>query len=388
MNRFERRPLLTLCAVLLIMVGALLFVSEALLRPEDGTDRVVGGDSELRPERFLALREWRPLTRFSFGPPESRIANANGDLLDVYPLDTDRFGFIEPSVIHEDPDMEIVFVGGSTTENMYVAPENRFPYLAGRLLEERTGLKVNGINAGKSGNNAMLSLLATIGKVLPRRPDYVVLKHNVNDLAVLRRHGSYWSADSDAALLRTRERSFETVARDLRDMTIPYSYRVARRALRRISSDRSAMAAETDRSDERLPRAAASFESALRSFVAVARAWNVDPVLMTQVSLKGLKPGQGGPQEGAYLDEERLARGNFSPQSFARAHDYFNAIVRHVALTEDVALIDLAKAQRWNEPALYDRLHFTDSGSRQAAEIIATEMERLLRTDRSPNKRP
>ena len=236
MNRFERHPALTISAILggLVCIG--LVLSEALLRPKDGTDVVIGGDSLPRPERHLALREWQPQTRFTFGPPETRIANARGELLDVYPLETDRNGFIEPSIIHENADVEIVFVGGSTTETMYVAPQNRFPYVTGRLLEERLGVKVNGINAGKSGNNTMLSLLATIGKILPLRPDYVVLMHNTNDLGVLRSHGTYWSQDSNFALVRVPERSLETIVRELRDMIVPYTYRSARRALRQLAS--------------------------------------------------------------------------------------------------------------------------------------------------------
>ena len=74
-----------------------------------------------------------------------------------------------------------------------------------------SGLSVRGINAAKAGNNSMHSLLLLIGKVIPRRPDYVVLMHNVNDLAQLRRHGGYWNADPGRALVQQRRRSLETL---------------------------------------------------------------------------------------------------------------------------------------------------------------------------------
>ena len=397
MNRFERHPVITLGAVVLALLLGVLLLTEALLSPEVGEEAVVGGDAVPSPQRFLQLREWQPLTRFSFGPTEMRIANDMGDLLQVYPLDTDQYGFIEPSVVHEKADVDIVFVGGSTTETMYVKPENRFPHAVGRLLEQRTGLKVNGINAGKSGNNAMHSLVAIIGKVLPKKPDYVVLMQNANDLRMLTYRGTYWNDDPEYALVRTRDRSLGALARDIRDLTFPYTYRRLRRAMQHIAGadlytgSGTAMAAEPSAStlrdasilpttkDNRVARAAADFENALRSVVAVLRAWHVEPVLMTQVSLTGLETQRKEGLQGAYLAENQLARGDFSPERYAAAHAHFNAIIRHVAQSEGATLIDLATAQEWTDAELYDGLHFLDAGSRKAAEIIATQLEPLLR---------
>ena len=64
------------------------------------------------------------------------MVNSGGILDEEYILRTDKDGFIEPSIIHDDADMEIVFLGGSTTECLYVREENRFPYLTGRRLED------------------------------------------------------------------------------------------------------------------------------------------------------------------------------------------------------------------------------------------------------------
>lgn len=396
MNRFERHPILTLAAVLGVALVAILAVSEWVLERAAGGVDIAGDSRAASPERFLQLREWQPGTQFSFSPPETRVANANGDVLPVYPLDTDRDGFIEPSVIHQDPDVEIVFVGGSTTECMYVRPENRFPYLVGRLLEARLGRKVNGINAGKSGNNTMLSLLAAIGKVLPRRPDYVVLMQATNDLAVLSQQGTYWTNVRDTALVVERERSLESLVRDIRDMTVPYTYRRLRRALQQVvelapapgagqaRAAQPAPAAEQDGDDvaasraARRERMAADFESALRSFVAVARAWCIQPVLMTQVLVLKHDKSDEPALQGAYLTEEQLARGDFTAASFGSAHEYFNAIIRHVALSEGIPLIDLARARAWSEADVYDGLHFIDAGSQRVAEVVSDAMAPLI----------
>ena len=75
-----------------------------------------------------------------------------------YILRIDDNGFIVPSKVHEYPDRTIVFLGGSTTECFYVDEEKRWPYLAGRLLENDTGLKVNAYNAGMSAINSFNSI--------------------------------------------------------------------------------------------------------------------------------------------------------------------------------------------------------------------------------------
>ena len=111
-------------------------------------------------------------------------------------LRVDRQGFIMPSKIHDHPDLTIAFLGGSTTECTYVDEDNRFPYLAGRLLERQTHLKVNSYNAGRSGNNTLHCLNVLLNKVVNLKPDIVVLMENINDLAILMYEKTYWNDQS------------------------------------------------------------------------------------------------------------------------------------------------------------------------------------------------
>ena len=72
---------------------------------------------------------------------------------------------------------------------------NRFPYLAGHLLEEETQLKVNSYNAGHSGNNTLHCLNILLNKVVNLKPDIVVLMENINDLAILMYEKTYWNTN-------------------------------------------------------------------------------------------------------------------------------------------------------------------------------------------------
>ena len=136
---------------------------------------------------------------------------------------TDSEGFIEPARRHKQPDLNIVFLGGSTTECMYVAPDNRFPHLTAVKLEQALGLKINGINAGFSGNNSMHSLLLLLGKVVPLRPDYVVLMHGVDDIGALSSNGTYWIKSGSLRLFEEERLSVEDAGKVLVKTLIPYS---------------------------------------------------------------------------------------------------------------------------------------------------------------------
>ena len=364
-NRFERHPYITLSAILLVLIVLALAASEITLKPGAGKDVVVSGDRPPSPYRYLVLREWQPSTSFFFGAPKELTANRSGKVRSTYAVDVDEFGFIEPSIIHKDPDVEIVFLGGSTTECLYVTPELRFPYLAGRMLEDRLGLKINSINAAKSGNNTMISLLMLAGKILPRRPDYIVLMHNINDLSLLTNNDSYWVDGLPYTILRTRERSLVTLWTDFRDMTIPYTWRAISRAFDRLSLLISPASAETV-SQATAPHINRTklFENALRGFVRFARAWQMEPILMTQVILPS---------------EMELTATSLSVPELVAAHESFNDVVRRVASTDGVSLIDLASAQEWGPAHIYDAMHFNDDGAKAVARLVAEKMEVLLR---------
>ena len=118
-----------------------------------------------------------------------------------YLLRIDNDGFIVPSKKYANPDMSIVFLGGSTTECRYVAEDHRFPYLTGVLLEQQTGIKINSYNAARSGNHSLHSLDILLNKVFPIKPDIVVMLDNINDLVVLLYESSYWNHKSSKPVI-------------------------------------------------------------------------------------------------------------------------------------------------------------------------------------------
>ncbi len=373
-TRFDKHSGKLLAAFWIFLVVAGLAALEWSLAPKSGryvASRAVSGPG---PERRLMLREWEPNTDYSFSPPPERRLYAGADVRETYALSTDAQGFIEPAVRHEKPDLNIVFMGGSTTECLYVAPENRFPYLAAKNLETALGLKINGINAARAGNNSLHSLLLLAGKVLPLRPDYIVLMEATNDIGSLT-YGTYWQQMGSKRIIDNQKISVDQAIRILSTALIPYTSDLVSGLRRRLKGEQQRPEGRDDgpagpeRSRQDMGR---DFTDALTSFVHLTRAWGSKPVLMTQVHVQ---PSSSAEQQSSFLSREQVGGTLVNPATFASDQDYFNAIIRDVAQREKVVLIDLARVNDWKFGDVYDSIHFTDQGSKKVAEIVAAALQ-------------
>ena len=102
---------------------------------------------------------------------------------------TDSRSYILPSFQYQDPDVQIAFLGGSTTECAVVAEDQRFHGLISDHLADR--YRINTLNAAKSGNTLHDSINTLLNHVVYDHPDYVIVMHAANDVGVLRRQQGY-----------------------------------------------------------------------------------------------------------------------------------------------------------------------------------------------------
>jgi lysophospholipase L1-like esterase len=381
-NRFDKhaRKILAAVWVVALIVGVALL--EWMLTPGGGRHRSSAHSAGPSPARHIVMREWRRDTDYTFPTSQARRQFGDGSVPASYALSVDSAGFIEPARRHENPDITLAFLGGSTTECALVLPHNRFPDLAARKLEATLGLKVNGLNAGMSGNNSMHALALLIGKVLPQRPDFVVLMEAVNDVGVLAAHGSYWVRQGSLRLVVNERQSVSEAGRLLTASVIPYTTELVQHAWRRTRGWFGMRQAYADvlplrppssaPSSDRRKTAARAYESSLKSFVHTVSAWGATPVLMTQVNVE---PRTETERRSTFLDRKQLAKVVDRPEDFASMHDHFNAILRAVAKSEGAILIDLAAAHPWAFGDVYDAIHFTDRGSQRVADIVAAALQ-------------
>ena len=251
-----------------------------------------------------------------------------------------------------------MFLGGSTTECAAVDEPLRFPALVAKLLAEK-GVQADTLNAGVSGNTVQDALNILLNHADQDRPDVAVLMEAANDVGVLLEDGSY----------RSREDAQLGAGTALR-----WALQAASSKLSLVGALRSYLTTGSvelpklndPKAETELPPAPpAEYVKRLRAFVALSRAFGIQPVLMTQPSVKTRTP--------------------LTPRWVtAKNQALFNDEMRRVAREENVPLIDLAKhladdVPDWETPmkVFYDGVHVTNDGSRVYAEYIT---QRLLDT--------
>lgn len=272
-------------------------------------------------------------------------------------LRTDSRSYILPSRRYEHPDVTIAFLGGSTTECLLNQEQDRVHVLVSDWLG-RKGLKVDALNAARSGNTIHDSLNILVNHVVEDEPDVVVIMHVVNDIGLLAAGGGYSPRMGHPA-------GPEDMFKWALQMGSSRSYIAA--LLRQTLAN--AVAAKAMRQPPPAPGTAHEYQVAerlyrqrLTAIVRVSRAFGIEPALVTE------------PLGTAFTE---------STPAWAdpRSQDVFNDIVREVGEREGVLVIDLVRylqthVDNWSAPmkVFYDGMHVTDFGAASYAEQIAEQL--------------
>lgn len=361
---------LVVCGLGLLTEKILAFKAGALSHP-------------LGVKRFIKLREFEPGYAEVLLPSLQAMAQSDTLVRRPYIIRVDENGFIMPAKVHEHPDLTLVFLGGSTTECIYDDENNRFPYLAGHLLEESTGLRVNSYNAAKSGNDSLHSLDVLLNKVVPLKPDLVAMMHNINDLSILLFEKSYWNRNPSRSPLIEKKPDWRTVGKNLqetfqlaRDLVVPNLYAALHRLLHAAGKSQAdefqqVRGQKIEVNQDFLVR---EFALNLQTFINICRARGITPVLLTMPSRL-----QDDPDPLIRRLMQRLEEQNgITYRDFKGAFDRFNQAIREVAAQNRVLLVDLAQEIPQEKEYMSDVVHFNPAGSRLAAQKIAAGLSPLL----------
>ena len=327
--------------------------------------------------RFINLREHSPNLKTNFRPDDEYMKNIDGLVQKKYPFRVDSDGFILPidkskSLISEK--IKIIFLGGSTTENLYIEEDKRFPALVSDILTKKLNRSVVSLNAGVSGNHSVHSLFTMASKGLKYSPNYAIFMHAINDIGHLTKFSSYWNGSSSNSVIidfspdPSKKNLFNRAARFLKNLFIPnlwslispYYERIIQAKKTENSKNKSKKSANI--SNEEKASILKEFRSSLLSFVSLTRAWGVEPILLTQMNRLNI-------QEEKIRDSYSNPNLNF--ESFVSLYNEFNEITRKVALALDITLIDLDLKLSDNAELIYDSVHLTEKGNILVAEIIA-----------------
>lgn len=376
-NWFERNPKKIVFFLLLITIGGMAFLTEKILA-------IKARPNVFHPgiKRYIILRETRPLYSDIIVPSQITMDLSDNLIQKGYRFHIDENGFIMPSKIHPNPQVSLAFFGGSTTECCYLEEQNRFPYLAGRLVEKKTGLRINSYNAGKGGNTSLHSLDVLLNKVIPVKVDLAIWLHNVNDLSVLLYEKTFWTKNPYRSpwvvippTFKSAMKKMEEGFHILRDITIPLLTRqietLAHRLFgRRLGTDEFK---KTRGRKVKIDQAflVSEFTMNLQTFVNLCRARHITPVLMTMESRFSSEPDDFIRKS---VQDTVGAGLGLSYAEFKELFDLFNQTIRDVGAANGILVIDLARKVPQKKELMYDSVHFNDTGSQLASEIIAQEL--------------
>lgn len=302
--------------------------------------------------RSIKLRENKPNHDYIRAPGKAFETLEDKE----YHLRTDNNGIIKPSFVHANPDLQIFFVGGSTTECETVDEEFRFPYLVGRKLEKSLGVNVNSDNAAKSGNNSLHSINIIINKLLAYNPDMIVMMENINDLSVLFYEGSYWNDNKTTSNLVCAVKHKKAKKKHRHGDLDEYDEWRDSVWQGKVLSDQK----EQDRLVEQ-------FRENLKLFINICRSRNVVPVLMTQANRIEQDPNF------------KTRRGANIDTVYKKLYIKFNQTIRRVGKEQKVLVIDLAKNIPSDKKYIYDIVHYNKTGSILASDLISEQLNAYIK---------
>jgi hypothetical protein len=370
-NWFQQNPMKTLALVTGVVILLIVFAAEKILKFCNHRQGVFL-ETDLR---YIKLTEYRPLTNFMLPFPRDHQPFTDNVFTKKYPLNVDSDGFIRPSRKYAQPDLSLVFLGGSTTECMFVDEENRFPFVVGVILEQETGKKINSYNGAMAGTNTLNCIDILVNKVLPLKPRVVVFMENINDLSTLLYEGTYWNKNTWRSPIQTLHKR-ESLGLLLKEIFIPNltaAYKNLTLTVLRGEQDQFAAYRGKKPQVDKV-KLNQEFAMNLQTIVDICKVRGIIPVLMTQANRITDRPD---PVVETYVGRfgEHASLGY---KDFKEIYDSFNATIRQVGQRNQVLVIDLAAEIPPDKTYICDMVHLNDTGSRYAAGLIAARLKSVI----------
>lgn len=374
-NWFENNPKKTIFIIVIAFIIICMFASEKFFAWRNQKASI----NPIYYLRYITLRESPPGLADYFTPSEEDRKESDTLEIKKYRVQVDQNGFTMPSEKYAHPDLVLVFLGGSVVECMFVDEDKRFPYLTGCLLEKQCNIKINSYNGGVGGNNSLHSINNLINKVLPIKPNIVVMMHNINDISILLYEKSYWNNNPYRRTIVTEDHSLVNMVRIFVKKFIPNLYR---ELLQVVNIRKLLKTAEYGDEFEAIRNKQVTYDKTklfqdfgenLQLFINICQIKHIAPVLMTMASRITTEP------EDLILKAFRKTNQvNLSYTEFKGLFDGFNDTIRRKAHENNIALIDLARDIPPTREYMFDMVHLNAKGSEKVAAIIAEHLKPLI----------
>jgi lysophospholipase L1-like esterase len=339
------------------------------------------------------IYKWHPFTGFTFNP-NIKFTGSHPNQKSKASVSVDRHGFLSDGNTLDlekgKNEIRIATIGGSTTANINLSFYENWPGHLGRLIQEMfPEKKISIINAGTPGFDTTQSIGNLALRVMPFRPDIVIIYHAYNDLKAIR-PGIF---KPDYSHVHTKPYGFHkkpnAFIRSLQKSMFYVRMHNQLRKLRELKQLKKSI--NDDKRLNYLPEdAIKTFENHIRTLVSIAKSGESAVILSSFATLYDLNQGWRS-------KEEALAKmSNFQKRSLMGLYKFtpgltipaifdslkrYNEVLQRIAVQEQIGWVDNAKLVPHNRQYFIDRVHFSKAGAKIMAENFVPVITKILTKD-------
>lgn len=342
-------------------------------------------------QRITDLYTFHPFTGFVFRPNLTLYGGAPGrrEKSVIY---TDNNGFLgnqtPVSYQKESNEIRIAMVGASTTASINLSYEDNWPGQIQKMLRKKfPGRKITIINAAVPGYDTAQSIGNLSLRVMPFKPDIVIIYHAYNDLKVI---GPGQQFKPDYSHIHNTAYGFHP-APPIYKAWLEKSmlYVRTRNKFREANKDLALLEGldQSGRMSEIPEIARQTFEDHIRSLIAIAGSGGAKVVLSSFATLHDPQLNYGSREVYKALSQiEQMELVNivsFTPglscEGVFKGINLYNRTLADIAKDTGVGWVDNAKLIPHDERYFVDRVHFSSEGASLMAQNLLPVLEKILR---------
>ncbi len=365
MNLKKIKAAVKLLVINISIIYALLLIINLIIIEDDLTEDHI----------IVNIKRYGKNKKYSGFIDDENLERIDGEVDRVFKVTTGELGDIklEKAFNSSDSKIDYLFMGGSTTECLYVNPQMRFPYLINKSLDD----SIHVVNLSKGGKHSHHSFLQLNTQLNENQINNLILMHNVNDLVHLLFFNSYTKGVTTRRSVVEYDDLLET---NKKPLYVPYNlidilkhsisqlYPSLYNNIKKIGfldfmknvDEFQNYRTKKNKIDEIIFK---KFENNLNLFVSTANIRGTNLILMTQFN-------RFEPDDTFVKSVYNRSDNVLNYEKFIFAYKKFNDIIRKVALENNLKLVDLDSLIPKNKEYMFDSVHLTEKGSVLVADEI------------------
>jgi lysophospholipase L1-like esterase len=346
-------------------------------------------EKESYDDSITDLYQFHPFTGFIFTPGSFRGGHVDQKIYSTIYVDNNSFlcnGYIIP-LKKEDNEIRIATIGASTTANINLNFDENWPgQLVNKLQQKFPGKKITLINAAVPGYDTSQSIANLSLRVMPYKPDIVIIYHAYNDLKAIRANGEFKPDYSHIHQTPFGFHEKPPAYKLLLEKSMLY-VRV-RNQYRKILESRDTQEIFNGQGRVRVipDEAKNTFHDHIQTLVAIAKSGGAKVVIssfatlhdpLLDYTLPATIKGLGGMKRrelGALLNFTR----SLSLDGIFIGINTYNKILKDLAFEMNTGWVDNANQVPHDEQYFVDRVHFSAVGAARMADNFLPEVEKAI----------